>query len=367
MTPQQRYEKDIAEGRMHKDVAQADAMAELQRVFDDLLAASQPQSGLSGLWSRLIRRTGGSAVRGLYLYGGVGRGKTYLMDTFFECLPFERKLRTHFHRFMQRVHKELARLDQQENPLEHVADTLAGDARVICFDEFFVSDIGDAMILAGLFEQLFARGVTLVATSNIPPDRLYESGLQRARFLPAIDLIREHTRVHHIEAGTDYRLRELRQARLYHSPLGESASAALQESFQRLSPGHATQRVDVQLDVLGRKIPALRVADDVAWFRFVDLCEGPRSANDYIELAREFHSMLLSDVPQLGPSNGEAARRFVSLVDELYDRRVKLIIAAAVPLEDLYREGDLAFVFERTMSRLLEMQSEDYLASPHKP
>ena len=364
MTPLERYRKDVADGLMIPDPAQESAMLALQRVYDDLLASQQPGQG--GWWQRWLGRSRPAQVQGLYLYGGVGRGKTYLMDVFHECLPGERKMRTHFHRFMQRVHKYLGALQQQKNPLEQVADRLCKDAEVICFDEFFVSDIGDAMILANLLEHLLSRGVVLVATSNIPPEKLYENGLQRQRFLPAIDLICKHTQVHHMDSRTDYRLRELQQARLYHSPLGPEADGALEESFRRLAPAHAEARREVDLSVLGRKIRASRVADDVVWFEFAELCEGPRSANDYIELAREFHAVLLVNVPQLGKGREEAARRFVSLVDELYDRRVKLILSAAVPLHQLYAGGDLGFIFERTRSRLLEMQSEEYLASAHR-
>lgn len=362
MNPEQRYQQDVSSGALLPDQAQANAMAGLQRVYEDLLARGRPaQKG----WWRLFRRPA-PPVRGLYLYGGVGRGKTYLMDTFFETLPFNDKIRTHFHRFMQGVHQQLAELRGRRNPLEEVAARIAARARVVCFDEFFVTDIGDAMILARLLEHLCQRGVVLVATSNIHPDRLYENGLQRERFLPAIELLHRHTRIVHLDSGVDYRLRELKQARLYHHPLGEAASRAMEDCFGRLAPVHAEEERNVELEVLGRTIRAKRIADDVAWFDFAELCGGPRSVHDYIELAREFHSVLLDSVPRMDERHDDRVRRFVNLVDEFYDRRVKLIIAAEVPMQALYSGRELAFVFERTVSRLLEMQSEDYLAAGHR-
>jgi cell division protein ZapE len=294
----------------------------------------------------------------------VGRGKTYLVDTFHDCLPFERKLRVHFHRFMQRVHAELGDLEGEKNPLEKVADRLAEQAVVICFDEFFVTDIGDAMILGGLMEALFARGVTLVATSNIEPHKLYDNGLQRQRFLPAIALIEQYTEVVNVDAGIDYRLRTLEQAELYHYPLDAAADVSLGESFERLAPepGHHWERIEVN----GRYITCRCLADDVAWFDFAELCDGPRSQNDYIELARVFHAVLISGVPQFTPEHNDQARRFVNLVDEFYDRNVKLVLAAEAPLLELYAGGRLEFEFQRTVSRLQEMQSHDYLAREHR-
>ncbi|MEX1196646.1 MAG: cell division protein ZapE [Pseudohongiellaceae bacterium] len=360
MTPEQQYRRDIERGELSPDAAQARAMAALQAVYDAVLAQPQPR-----WWHRFPFLAPGT-VTGLYLYGGVGRGKTYLMDTFHESLPLEQKLRTHFHRFMQGVHHDLTRLGGRSDPLEAVADSLAARARVICFDEFFVSDIGDAMILGGLLEALFRRRVVLVATSNVQPDRLYENGLQRERFLPAITALQRHTRVLHLDSDTDYRLRELKQAGLYHWPADQKAEEALASRFERLAPIHAQRPEGGSVEVLGRRIPVRRLADDVAWFDFEALCGGPRSANDYIELAREFHTVLLSGVPCMDERNDDRARRFVNLVDELYDRRVKLIVSAACPMQELYRGRELAFVFERTVSRLREMQSEDYLGSEHR-
>ncbi len=374
MTPLQRYQRDVSEGRIFPDPAQASAIQHVQRLYEELLEAhtSAPASGLQRLKSLLgpFSRKGGRSdaepVRGIYFYGGVGRGKTYIMDVLYESLPFENKLRTHFHRFMQQVHQELGRLRQQKNPLEEVAARLAQQARIICFDEFFVSDIGDAMILGTLLEHLSQAGVVLVATSNIHPDRLYENGLQRSRFLPAIALLHRHTHIIELDGGIDYRLRALEQAEIYHSPLDQAAEAGLMRGFRTLVPEHAEVSENCGIEVLGRCIPARLCADDVVWFEFEELCGGPRSAYDYVELARIYHAVLLANVPQLAANRDDVVRRFVSLVDELYDRNVKLLISAAVPLQQLYSGGELSFVFERTQSRLLEMQSHEYLARGHR-
>jgi cell division protein ZapE len=294
----------------------------------------------------------------------VGRGKTYLMDNFFESLPFDQKMRIHFHRFMQRVHAELQKLEDQSNPLLIVADKLSQEARIICFDEFFVSDIGDAMILAGLMEALFERGVSLVCTSNIVPDGLYKDGLQRARFLPAIALVNKHTEVVNVDGGNDYRLRTLEQAELFHSPLDQQATLNLEKYYTQLAV--ETGSHDLDLEINGRVIRAKRHSDDVVWFSFKALCDGPRSQNDYIELAREFHAVILSDVPMMSIDNDDQARRFINLIDEFYDRNVKLIISAEKPIHELYAGGKLNFEFERTESRLLEMQSNEYLQAEHR-
>ncbi|WP_269617787.1 cell division protein ZapE [Zhongshania sp. BJYM1] len=366
-TPIQRYQHDLTQADFSYDPAQEYAVQCLQRLYDDLLA---PLTRNMGFFARVGAKIAGRrepevAIQGLYFWGGVGRGKTYLMDTFYDTLPFDNKMRAHFHRFMQRVHRELKSLSGEKNPLVIVADRIADEARVICFDEFFVSDITDAMILAGLFERLFARGVVLVATSNIVPDGLYKDGLQRARFLPAIALIKERVEVVNVDGGVDYRLRALEQAELYYHPLGESADQSLALSFKRLAPEVAC--ADQLLDIEGRHIKALFVADDVAWFDFSELCDGPRSQYDYIELARVFHAVVISNVPQMGAGRDDQARRFINLIDEFYDRNVKLVLSAAAPLEKLYTGGRLDFEFERTQSRLLEMQSEEYLACEHKP
>ena len=319
----------------------------------------------AGLLRRLLRRESAemNPERGLYLWGGVGRGKTLLMDLFYECLPEQDRVRMHFHRFMRSVHRELKELAGTPNPLLKVADRFAAKGSVLCFDEFFVSDIGDAMILGEVLGALFQRGVTLVATSNVEPDRLYENGLQRRRFLAAIEQLKTHTLVHHVDGSVDYRLRVLERAEIYHSPLDLAAEQSLRRSFDALAPEKPSE--SPVLEIEGRPIRARLVAEDVAWFEFSELCEGPRSQNDYIELARIFHAVLISNVPRFTARNEDAARRFISLVDEFYDRNVKLILSAEVSVTELYVGERLRFEFERTESRLVEMQSHDYLARTH--
>ncbi len=370
MTPQERYQADLQKPDFSYDPAQERAVELLQDLYQRLLIADKATTS-KGLVGKILSRFKPEAprvpVKGLYFWGGVGRGKTYLMDAFYDSLPFENKLRSHFHRFMQRVHRELKQLSGEKNPLNLIADKLAAEARVICFDEFFVTDITDAMILGGLFEQLFGRGVTLVATSNIVPDSLYKDGLQRSRFLPAIAMINQHTEVVNVDGGVDYRLRALEQAELYHYPLDKEADESLERSFDSLNPDAEHIRRNQKLAVEGRDIEARCVSDDVAWFEFKALCDGPRSQNDYIELAREFHAVLVGNVPQMSVANDDQARRFINLVDEFYDRHVKLVVSAEVALDQLYRGGRLEFEFERTKSRLLEMQSHEYLAKGHRP
>jgi cell division protein ZapE len=362
-SPQARYQQLLDSGRIAPDPAQAEAVAQLEALFHDLRQARRTRGGLL---TRLLPRPRRplEPVRGLYLWGGVGRGKTMLMDLFCECLPADQRLRMHFHRFMHRVHRELKSLAGTTNPLQQVAARLARESSVLCFDEFFVSDIGDAMILGELLDGLFRRGVTLVATSNVRPDRLYQDGLQRRRFLPAIALLETHTRVHEVGGGVDFRLRVLERAEIFHSPLDPEAEKSLRRSFEALAP--EAPRENVVLEVEGRPLRVVRMADDVAWFEFAELCEGPRSQNDYIELARIFHAVLVSNVRRFTARNEDAARRFISLVDEFYDRNVKLIVSAEAPIHELYAGERLRFEFERTASRLLEMQSHEYLARTHR-
>ena len=367
MSPIARYKRDVAQGIMFEDSAQAEAIVHFQRLYDELLARENAESTRLGRLKRSFGRGAVASVKGLYIFGGVGRGKTYLMDMFFDSLPLERKMRTHFHRFMQRVHAELQRLKKQKNPLESVARVIAAEARVLCFDEFFVSDIGDAMILGGLLAHLLEEGVVLVTTSNIEPGSLYQNGLQRERFLPAIALLKANTQVVHLDAGVDYRLRSLRQASVYYWPLGEKADSSMLGCFKRLVSEHGSIAVGAHVEVLGRQISVRAQSDDVIWFDFADLCGGPRSAYDYVELGKLYHTVLVSNIPQLRSESDDMARRFVSLVDELYDRNVKLIASAQVELASLYTGSGLAFVFERTRSRLLEMQSEEYLGRQHRP
>ncbi|HCO58758.1 MAG TPA: cell division protein ZapE [Porticoccaceae bacterium] len=362
LSPQQRYQQDLRQEGFVADECQARAVEKLQVLQEQLISIGQVKGSLL---SRLLGNRRTEPVSGLYFWGGVGRGKTYLMDSFYESLPFQQKMRVHFHRFMRQVHRDLNRLKGRKNPLQLIAADIADEIRVICFDEFFVSDIGDAMILGGLMEQLFARGVTLVATSNITPERLYENGLQRQRFLPVIDLIKTHCEVMNLDGGTDYRLRALTRAEIFHHPSDAGAERNLAGWFADIAP--EAGRANEALSIHGRSIRSRRLADGVAWFDFTNLCDGPRSAADYIEIARTHHTVLLSRVPQLTAFHEDAARRFINLVDEFYDRGVKLIIAADVPQADLYTGERSRFEFQRTQSRLTEMQSEEYLARPHLP
>ena len=367
LSPSQQYARDLGAGNILPDPAQERAIAALDVIHQELVEYwSRPRSLLQVFMNYQKGKAGLEQVKGLYLWGGVGRGKTYLMDLFFQGLPGERKLRMHFHRFMQRVHRGLYANRGIKNPLEIVAAEIAGQADVLCFDEFFVSDIGDAMILGNLFEALFDRGIVLVATSNILPAKLYERGLQRQKFLPAIALLEARTTVLNVDGGIDYRLRTLQDAGIYHSPLGEEADQAMLAAFNGLSRGMAIEAGRV-LEILGRDIATRWWTEGVAWFDFTALCDGPRSAADYIEISQLFHTVLISGVPVFDGFAEDAARRFISLVDEFYDQRVKLILSAAAPLEQLYQGTDLAFPFERTRSRLLEMQSLEYLAREHLP
>jgi len=334
----------------------------LQRLYDDVLTARARRPSLA---ARLLGRRRRDPVTGLYLWGGVGRGKTYLVDTFFEALPFEEKRRLHFHRFMQLAHRDLNELRDRRDPLEIVADRFAARAQVLCFDEFFVSDIADAMVLGGLLQALFERGVTLVATSNIPPERLYHDGLQRERFLPAIAALERHTQILNVDSGIDYRLRYLERAETYHVSHNGQAQRPLDEAFRQVTSGVAHTNTEIEIE--GRPIPVRRLTDGVAWFDFDALCDGPRGHADYIELARQFHTVLIGGVPVFSREHDDQARRFIALVDEFYDRQVTLILTAAAAPEALYRGRRLAFAFERTVSRLQEMQSREYLARPHRP
>lgn len=364
MTPWERYQQDLQRPDFMKDAAQEDAVRRLQALYDLLVDAENRRNKALTRLRLKVRKGREEPIKGLYFWGGVGRGKTYLMDTFYEALPFDRKMRVHFHRFMQRVHNELKTLKGEKNPLELVAARFAQETRVICFDEFFVSDIGDAMILATLMDGLFSRGVTLVCTSNIVPDGLYKDGLQRARFLPAIELVKKYTDVVNVDGGVDYRLRTLEQAELYHCPLDDQADVSLQRSYDALALEAGSHSLNLKVN--GRKLQARAHADDVVWFEFRELCDGPRSQNDYIELAREFHAVIISNVPVLGKNNDDQARRFINMIDEFYDRNVKVILSAAAPITELYTGGRLSFEFERTESRLLEMQSQEYLEAPHR-
>ncbi|MDH5276155.1 MAG: cell division protein ZapE [Gammaproteobacteria bacterium] len=358
-----RYNAVVAEHGFNADPAQLRAMQVLDRVAREL-AAQPARRRVPRLLQRFLPIAPVMApVRGVYLWGGVGRGKTLMMDLFFNWLPFDDKRRYHFHRIMSRVHGRLAELRDVQDPLGIIAAEVAREARVLCFDEFFVSDIADAMLLGRFIETLLANGVTLVATSNIAPQDLYRGGLQRQRFLPAIDLLARHTEVVHVDGLVDYRLRVLEAAEIWHAPLDPVADANLERYFHDIAPDRGTG--DARLEVLGRRIQTRRLSEGVVWFDFAALCDGPRSQEDYIQIARSFQTVILSGVPQLDENRENAARRFIALVDEFYDRRVNLIVSAAAPISRIYTGSRLVNEFERTRSRLLEMQSLEYLAAGH--
>lgn len=365
MTPLERYQCDLDREDFVRDADQQRAVERLQSLYEALTANATKAGLVSRLFGRVRRRHDGESIRGLYMWGGVGRGKTYLMDIFFEALPFAEKKRLHFHRFMRHVHQELTRLKGNADPLKLIADDFASGTRVLCFDEFFVNDITDAMLLGTLISELFERGLVLVATSNIHPDDLYKDGLQRARFLPAIDALLKHVDVLNVDGGVDYRLRTLERIELYHVRRSGENDQDIDDYFVSLVPEPEDIKLNEKIEVEGRFIEARKVAEDVVWFEFTQICDGPRSQNDYIEIAREFHSVLISRVPCFNNLDDQA-RRFINLVDEFYDRGVKLILSCEVPLDNLYRGGRLEFEFQRTRSRLLEMQSTEYLARPHK-
>ncbi|WP_432456023.1 MULTISPECIES: cell division protein ZapE [unclassified Agarivorans] len=371
MTPQLQYQQDLQRSDFIHDKAQAYAVAQLQQIFQQLTDNTQLEIESPSLFGKFKKRfvsppkLNKPRVKGLYMWGGVGRGKTYLMDTFFNCLPVENKMRVHFHRFMQRIHQDLKQLAGHRDPLLAVAAGIRAEAEVICFDEFFVSDITDAMLLGTLFEALFAQGVTLIATSNIPPEELYRNGLQRQRFLPTITLIQEHCQVINVDGGHDYRMRTLTEAEIYHYPLGEAAEQNLAHYFMQLS-NEPRQHLG-EIEINQRMIGFVNEADSVIHLEFAELCEGARSQLDYIELAKLYHTVLLSGVVSMNAKNDDAARRFIALVDEFYERHVALIISAEVEMSKLYQGGRLSFEFERCLSRLQEMQSHEYLEREHLP
>lgn len=370
ISPLARYQQALDKGEYQPDEVQHTAIARLDAIQQALIARSaadsSPASGWRGRLGKLLGKdkSGQQApVRGLYMWGGVGRGKTWVMDLFFQSIPGERKLRLHFHRFMLRVHEELTALQGESDPLNIVADRFKSQADVLCFDEFFVSDITDAMLLGTLMEALFARGITLVATSNIPPDELYRNGLQRARFLPAIEQIKQHCEIMNVDAGIDYRLRTLTSAHLWMYPLNDETRQAMSRMFVALA-GEAAQTRPV-LEINHRQLPTQGVEKGVLAIDFATLCGEGRSQHDYIELSRRFHSVLLLDVPVMQARSEDRARRFLALVDEFYERHVKLVVSAEASLFEIYQGERLKFEYQRCLSRLQEMQSEEYLRLKH--
>ena len=348
------------------DASQLNAVKHLERLYEDLIGLEKMES----LLVRLLARK--RVVKGLYLWGGVGRGKSFLMDSFFNCAPVVQKRRIHFHRFMQEVHKRMNALTGQAEPLAAVARDVAQDARLLCLDEFHITDITDAMLMRKLLEGLMAQGVVVLTTSNFEPDALYLHGLQRNQFLPAIDLIKKNFDIVNVDDGTDYRLRELEKAGVYH--IGPSAESQMEREFLAIARHEVSDAREMEIE--GRRIALRRQARDIVWFDFAALCDGPRGKPDYIELSKNYHTVFVSNVPCFGPGTGDTLRRFVWMIDEFYDRRVKLILSASVPVEALISDADGSDAFQanlnaslrdRLVSRLTEMQSHDYLAQPHMP
>ncbi|MFT6734851.1 MAG: cell division protein ZapE [Polaribacter sp.] len=360
-SPKQKYLNDMNSEIIQKDPFQLSAVEQLDQLYFQLIEKDEPLGFFKNIISNISKNN--LPIKGLYFWGGVGRGKTYLMDMFFDALPIKKKMRLHFHRFMHQTHEQLQTHKGKQDPLLLIADKLAEQTNIICFDEFFVSDITDAMILGGLFEALFKRGVSLVATSNIPPDDLYRNGLQRERFLPAIAAIKQHCKIINLDNGIDYRLRTLEQADIFHTPHDQEAIDNLNISFTRL----ATELMpdDSIIEIEHRPVKTIRCAEGIVWFSFNEICETARSQTDYIEISRSYQTVIVSEIPQLETKDDSAARRFISLVDEFYDRHVNLMITASVELEELYTGTQLSFEFKRTLSRLQEMQSHDYLALEH--
>lgn len=363
MTPRESYRQAIESGKLLPDPAQEQAIEAFEALYHRLVNAGRKKSGFGARLGKLFAGKPEPVV-GVYAWGGVGTGKTHLFDLFHESLPFPEKLRLHFHRFMFLVHEKLRELGEIEEPLQKVADHFAGRARVLCLDEMHVNDITDAMLMYGLIRALADRGVTIVTTSNVPPDRLYEDGLQREQFLPAIDLLERYTEVVHIDNGTDWRLLNLGDAEMWHVPHTREADMVLVDIFER-SVAIARRKRD-WITVNGRRINVVYWADGVVWFDFLSLCRSARSSKDYLEIARFFHTVLVRRIPQLSADEDDAARRFINLIDTLYDRNVRLYASAGAEPEKLYNGERLTFEFQRTASRLREMQTREYHARPHR-
>lgn len=348
------------------DASQLNAVEHLERLYEDLIGLERMESFLV----RLLARK--KVVKGLYLWGGVGRGKSFLTDSFFNCAPVENKRRIHFHRFMQEVHQRMNALTGQAEPLAGVARDVAKDTRLLCLDEFHITDITDAMLMRKLLEGLMEQGVVVLTTSNFAPDALYLHGLQRQQFLPAIDLIKQNFDIVNVDDGVDYRLRELEKAGVYH--IGADANERMANEFMVIARHEVSG--DTELDIEGRAVPVRRHARDIVWFDFAALCDGPRGKPDYIELSKRYHTVMVSNVPCFGAGTGDKLRRFVWMIDEFYDRRVKLILSASVPADQLIADASEGDAFQanlnsslkdRLVSRLTEMQTHDYLAQPHLP
>ena len=352
------YQHALAERGFSADQAQHAAVERLQRCYEEWV---EYKAQRASVFKRLISRP--AVPRGVYMWGGVGRGKSFLMDSFYLVVPVVRKTRLHFHEFMRGVHRELDDLKGVANPLDTVAQRIAKKYRLICFDEFHVSDIADAMILYNLLKALFDNGVSFMMTSNYEPDTLYPNGLHRDRMLPTIELLKDRLDVMCVDAGIDYRKRALEQVEAYHTPLGQDADRQLRHAYSKIAE---SEDQDPLIRIESREIRALRRAGGVIWFDFATLCGGPRSQNDYLEIASQFHTVILSSVPKMSAAMSSEARRFTWLIDVLYDHKVKLLMSAEVPAEELYTEGVLSNEFHRTVSRIVEMQSREYMQSERR-
>lgn len=372
--PRTSYRNALDLGLLQPDQRQFEIVGKLQDLYERIISTENSQTqkpDKQGFFSSLFGG-GKTAVQpvnkipGLYLWGGVGRGKTLLCDMFFDGLPIQNKKRIHFHRFMRSVHLQLANIKQAQSPLEIVAEKFAAEFRVLVLDEMHINDITDAMLMSGLLHGLFSRGVIIITTSNVTPDDLYRDGLQRSQFLPAIKALKDNTEVVFLGGDIDYRLRALENAEIYHTPLDEYANATLEAYFQEVVAASAYTEKS-PLEINDRLIDTILLADNVVWFSFDSLCNTNRSTDDYIEIARLFHTVLLSDVRSMDGKNSDVSRRFINMVDEFYDRNVKLVVTAEASPEKLYQGDRLAFEFDRTVSRLREMQSSEYLSSQHQP
>lgn len=358
MNVQEFYDQALLQRGFNADEAQRNAVIRLQQAYDEWV---EYKAQRANAFLRFLKPP--EIPRGVYMWGGVGRGKSFLMDSFYSVVPVVRKTRVHFHEFMRSVHRELDELKMIANPLDEVARRLAKKYRLICFDEFHVTDIADAMILYNLFKALFQNGVSFIITSNFEPDTLYTDGLHRDRMLPTISLLKEKLDILNVDGGNDYRKRALTQVNAYHTPLGAQSDEALRTAFARIAE---TSDENPLINVEGRQLKALRRAGGVIWFDFATLCGGPRSQNDYLEIASRFHAVILSDMPAMSVGMGSEARRFIWLIDVLYDHKVKLLISAAVEMDKLYTDGALLMEFQRTVSRLIEMQSTEYMEAERR-
>ncbi len=357
MTPIDYYNSYLKKGLIQSDAEQIKVLNRLQNVYDALIIEHKKRFG----WCSFLHKN--NVIKGLYIWGGVGIGKTFMMDCFYNALPFKQKMRMHFHMFMQRVHDELRKHQGEMDPLQTIASEIASLTLVICFDEFYVSDIADAMLLGRLFKALFAKGVCLVATSNIEPDDLYKNGLQRLQFLPAIALIKANTDVVHITSKMDYRLRHLKEAGVFYTPLGPPTDEKMQKAFDLSTSGYKIETSPININ--GRLIRIKKQANHVIWFDFNDICTIPRSQHDYLEIANVYKTVFISDIPIISENESDTIRLFVNLIDVLYDAKIKLVISAAEPVPELYSRGHLILDYARTNSRLIEMQSKEYFAGEY--